>query len=610
MTPRKSSRGPLLIGLASISLLLAGTAASLLFDSEAPQPAMPGLAVSASTNSSFTISRPTVVSRSPLVIIERGTVSLAKMPSREPSTDSDIFAALASGEAGLLLENAHVSVEENGADAKATAGAGASGKDGELEDAYAPLIATLAAFDIAKLQIRNSTIAVRGAGGTRVRFTNVTADLTKRRGETLGGTGSVTFAGEPISFEGTIGLPPKEKNDTLLPLKLHLKSSLFEAKLDGRAGLGDNLQLSAHRAEITTSKLRKLSGLLGRAWPEAPGLDVLSAKGLFEWSEGTATFESAEIEIDGNAGTGSLALSPGKNRPRLDGTLAFEEFKLDPYVPAAAESGAMTRLARALLWFPLPRLVNEPIPSLINALDADLRISATSVTLSGAEIGHGAATVAMKDGLLDAGLTEIMLPNGAQGDALITADATKNEPRYTLSGKLDRLDLARATETFFGVPIFKGEGSLVASVEAAGSSGQSFLETLAGKIDVRGLGATSLEANVAVLTAAAEKKPQEGWTIAKGSTPIDDLTLRMWIKDGVINADGIKGRAGRTQLELLGSVSTASRTLDLTLTSTDEFKMSSPANGQKGAMRALELRGAWTNPSIRSATEAPVSVSR
>lgn len=595
MTSQTGKRRRLALGLSLAASVSVAAGFALLTGEGAPQSSLPSLAVKAATNASFTLSGPAVVSEMPKVVVERGTISLARTPGRG-FAESDIFALLSSGQAEVILDGAVVSIEEPGTDAA---------QGSSMIAPAAPFVSTLAALNFSKLSLRRSTVTFTGAGGTRATFTAVDADVMKKRDTSVTGSGTATFRGEPIKFEGSMGIPPRQKSEALLPLKLRLTSDLFTAKLDGRVTVGHNLQLTAPSAELSTVRLRDLARLLGSEWPDAPGLDTLSAKGPFEWSEGTATFDAATISIDGNAASGSLALSPGKSRPRLEGTLAFDELRLDPYVTAPAESGALLTFARALVWLPLPGLSGASHPSLINALDTDLRISAASVTLNGSEVGHGAATVAIKGGVLDADLTEVILPNGATGDAHITADATQANPHYTLNGKLDRLDLGRATEVLFGAPVFKGEGAIDVDLKAAGTSGQSFLETLGGKLDIRAPGTASLEANFAPLFAAVQKKPQEGWSLAKGSTPLEDLAVRLSIKDGVMTADGVKGRFGRTELELTGSVNTANRTLDAAVLSTDEFKLASPLNGRSGAVRAIELRGAWSNPSVRSAAEAP-----
>ncbi len=67
--------------------------------------------------------------------------------------------------------------------------------------------------------------------------------------------------------------------------------------------------------------------------------------------------------------------------------------------------------------------------------------------LGGPALGRCAATVSINDGKLFADLAEVEFELGGSGDAQLTVDMTRDEPRYALRGKFADLDMARATET-------------------------------------------------------------------------------------------------------------------------------------------------------------------
>ena len=114
------------------------------------------------------------------------------------------------------------------------------------------------------------------------------------------------------------------------------------------------------------------------------GLNAASFKGQLTWARRSLAIENAKIIIDGNEASGALALNLAGERPLVDGTLAFNAARPDALSsrPLRAQSFVFERLTSSWSEFDL----SFPI---IKHVDADLRVSAPKIAMSGYGFGRG-----------------------------------------------------------------------------------------------------------------------------------------------------------------------------------------------------------------------------
>lgn len=596
-------RRPWVVGLAALTLLLTAAAAALVLRGSGGVPA--GRLATTSPADTFAIPAPLTLLAEPHVVLEHGFVSVSGDKKGTARPEDLLVVALEAGNAVLDVERAALTITEAGAP-EAEPASGGSGP--VLEGVTATLAKALSAFDFDALTIRDSTITFKSASGTTETLTGFSAVLKSQRKSAIAATGTFELHNKPVSFDSALTVPSNWKKDTPLPFRASITSKLLTASFDGRLTVGDRLQLSSPQADLNILKLRAAARWLGSPWPPGPGLRTFHAKGPFEWAAGAATFENARFEIDGNVAKGSLALRLSDNRPRLEGTLAFDSILLDPYIPASAVAGGLANFTHATSWLPFESRAGDGHPSLITTLDADLRISAASVMAHGTRLGQGAATVSIDGGRLNADLTEIALASGATGEGQLKLDMTSSEPKYALRGKFDDLEMSHASEALFGYPIVQGSGSVAASFAGVGAPGQFILERLTGKIDVEVPASSRLGANVPAMLAAARAKPQEGWESGRGTMAIDGISARFSVADGIFKAESIKAIAGQTRLEASGTINAPSRTLDLTLSVADVLADGVLGRLGKDQTHELQMRGAWSHPSIRSGSKSAEAV--
>src|SRR5687768_3960332 len=109
--------------------------------------------VLATARDHYQVTSPIELAASPRVVLEHGTLSLAKRGGRKPRSAKEALALIESGRAQLVLEDALLSVDARGGGQRATAGAGATAE-------IPPILTALAQFRFGSLKIRRGTLVL------------------------------------------------------------------------------------------------------------------------------------------------------------------------------------------------------------------------------------------------------------------------------------------------------------------------------------------------------------------------------------------------------------------------------------------------------------------
>lgn len=601
MTGDRERRRPSLVAFAALALVAILLTAPMLFNGRTGAPALQGGNVRAESRNSFTITEPLTLLATPGLVLEAGTLSLNSAQAGKAQSGEALFAVLSRGGANLVLDGAKLRLRASFSESN---GAGTS----PGAEALAPMAAAVAALKFNTLSIRDATITFDAPGGGEETLTGVNAEVTYARKASVQANGSFRLRGEEHSFTVSAA-PPHYKKDGTVPVRVRVKGHLVELSFDGRYAVGERSQLSAQNAEIKLTGVREVARWLGANWPSGPGLGEFTAKGLLTWGDDTISFEDAQFTLDGNASTGGLSLKFAPKRPSLEGTLAFDSLNIGPYFPEReAEPGQLVKmedfpsLVRSLVRFP-----GGASPSLIREVDADLRISAASVSLGGPALGRCAATVSINDGKLFADLAEVEFELGGSGDAQLTVDMTRDEPRYALRGKFADLDMARATETHLGHALLEGTGTLNIEVTGTGGTEEAVLSSLDGRVELQMPQGARLGVGIDALARTASANPLEGgWgDAASQETRLDTLSARFIASDGVLTTETLRAGTGDKVITGSGNVNVAGRTLDLTVlvTGAPSGDVATPAS-EPSPLASFRVTGHWDAPSIRAATPA------
>lgn len=589
MTAEGDRRRPLLAAFVALAAISTALIMPLLVGGPGSDPAFTGGYVRAASHDSFTLSAPVTLLDTPRVVLERGTISLAAGKDGRAGSGAALSSLLTGGGADLILDGATLvfdrTIPIDGANGSATG----------LAEAMGPMIAALASRNFGTLALRNATIIIKTPRGAEETLHSVTAEIRSKAETSLEAKGTFRLRGEELAFD-IAGATPPGKKDGPIALRASLKGRLLGASLEGRLVRGERLQIASPNAELTVPKLREAARWLGADWPEGQqGLGAFEAKGPLDWSEGSLSFENARFTLDGNAATGALSLTLGSDRPKVEGTLAFNNLNLAPYLTPSAPATRML----AADWLSFIRVPGTVSSSLIREIDADVRISARSVAVADQALGRCAASLSIKDGKLFADLAEIELDHGGTGDGQVGVDMTGGEPRYSIRGRLESFDVGKMVGQRLGRSALEGFGTLDVDLAGEGGTEAAVLASLSGTVEVDMPDGARLGVNVEGLAAAAGTAPQPGiWGVAAdGATAVDSFVAKFAATGGVFTAEAVKADTGEKVVTAEGTVSLAERALDVTVSIADELAKNGTIGGP-ALSEGFRVRGPWAAPTV------------
>jgi AsmA protein len=558
-----------LLALASADLVLNFNPGDLRFASQA---------VLASPGDRYEISAPFKIGPDAGIELQQGTITLARSPAGRAAGVP--VSVPQDGSARLTIEDAVFQL------------AGTQGpEDSQSPPPSAPLVEALATLNFDVVSIRRGTVKVFLPSGHAETLTDVNAEVSAKRKSSLAIRGNGTLRGQSVSFEVSAPSLNDRKPGARLPLIARVKSSLLEIAFDGRLAATDVLQLQG-QAEIAIANLRQVARWFGAPWPTGSALRGIAARGEINWQAPTLTFDRATFRMDGNEATGTLALALDGARPMLTGTLALKTLDLTPYVPLQPGfrlSGALSSLGGDTSELSLPTG---------RQLDADVRISAGRILLHGLEGGRFAASVSLKQGRLLADVAEIGLDQGT-GSGQLTADLTGHRPLVAVRCRLEDVDAARASTLILGHGAVQGLSTITVDLSATGDTRADLVRTLRGKVGISLREGGRLGIDLKSLMGAAQKSDLDGWSLAmRGQTPIDGLEAKLRVDSGVVASEHVEATFGDLLLRAIGTVSLASRQLDLRLLLA--AAPAAAARAQAAAPRdVLVFRGPWSAPNIQ-----------
>jgi AsmA protein len=274
-------------------------------------------------------------------------------------------------------------------------------------------------------------------------------------------------------------------------------------------------------------------------------------------------------------------------RTAVEGTLAFKQLNLKPYIVSA--------MVERTLLAPIFAATRPPaIASLLDNVDADLRISCDTLVIPGIETGQGAVAVTLKNGKLLADVAELAIEEGVFKGQFVVERAA-NDPRYGLSGKLEGVEAGRLLQRNLGRNPLQGRADITMNLTTVGDTSEELLSSLAGKalIEMRAGGRLGLD--LKTLAQSAKRGDVRGWQAAGTSTTgLDGLGLRLDVQQGVVNATVLHAKSGTNTFGGSGSIDLPVQTLDvaLSLGTTDPALRPTVSD-------VLVLKGPWSSPSVR-----------
>ena len=244
---------------------------------------------------------------------------------------------------------------------------------------------------------------------------------------------------------------------------------------------------------------------------------------------------------------------------------------------------------------------------LIQAIDADLRISSDSVNLPALTIGRSAATVSLRGGKMLADIAELEVDDGTRGGGQIRIDMSGANPSYGVQAKFEAADIGRSVQAVFGHPTVQGRGLVTVDLTATGNTGESLLRSLDGKMSVSLAEGGRVGLDINELAATGNERGGDTWQeVSTHAIAIDKLDARFIVDDGVLRTQSAEALSGDRALKAEGSISLLEHRLDMELAVGDvtlETIDSADLPAKVGALNLkkreiINVHGPWSAPAI------------
>jgi AsmA protein len=448
----------------------------------------------------------------------------------------------------------------------------------------ARVVNLLGGAPIGVIRLRDGTIHIpTQAGSETIRKIDARFDASAGDGS-VSSLGSFVLRDETVRFSLNCGAPAQIEADLRIPVALTFTSSPLAAKVAGTASFANGLQIDGDvKADIPSA--RALLNWAGIALPAGQSLQELAASGPAHWNGTTLTFDDGTFTLDGNTAVGLLALTPGE-RPRIEGTLAFDRLALDPYWgdrATAEPAGAEVALAEGAVF---------------KHVDADLRISAGEIAAPRLKLGRGAFTISAKGGVMASEVGELELCGG-QASGRFGLDVSQGAARASVAADVSEMPLEPClTALQFDIPL-TGIGDLKAEAGAEGRTFGDLIQRLAGSFTVNARNG-AVPVDFGRLLGAAAPLDADGWS-RDSVTVFDQLKADCRLGSGHIWCDTFNMQTRRGVISGSGDVDLGQRTLDWSLF------VATPAQPLRASQLSAEtpprvsISGSLLQPMIRRA---------
>jgi len=343
----------------------------------------------------------------------------------------------------------------------------------------------------------------------------------------VGGSGSFLWRGETVEFNGSVANPLALIAGGASPVRFAAATTALRVSFAGRANGVDSLQLDGS-ATATTPSLRRAIEWMGTPMGTGSILGAGSIDGTIHWAGWTASFDVAVIELDGNGATGSLSADFGGSRPSVQGTLAADTIDLSPYVEAMRAD-----LVAEGSWLIAPARL-----AFAEAIDADLRISASQALIGATRIGKMAAAVTIRSGVLDVSVGEAQFYGGTL-EARIGAAMAGDMLVGRAEAKLSNVPAGVALSDLVAISVLDGTAAVSLTVAGRGASWGELARSVGGTAKVAIVDGSLAGFDVSSVAEVMADPLSEPMRPGTATTAFADLTATLTISEGNLTTDDL-----------------------------------------------------------------------
>ncbi len=580
----------------------------------------------ASTGDQIVLSNPIEILDMPHVVVQSGTLSLVRHDGKATTAGSALLDLLRGDRASLAIDGATIVINAPAMKTNPNEAA-------EPAEALAPLLKALSTRLFHKLSLTRSKVVVRPPNGDAVTFTNLAADVLHKSGQELIATGHFDTNGEKLTFDTRLDLKKHSTDGKVaMPVRISVNGELMRASLQGEFKIDDHFRITSKQATVAVADMHRLARWMGIKLARKQTPKTFSAEGQFDWSGRTVGFHNASLSLDDNKATGALSLTMNTPRPLVEGTLAADVVNLSRVLfgPQDDASSDNTIIAVSDLSDIFDHLTGQE-NSLLQQIDADVRVSASRVIAGPLSVGSTAASISLRNGRMQADIAEFVIDNQSRGRGQINAEAQTSPTTYSFRGKLTNYEVRPLLQMILGDDFIAGRADVSIDVSSKGQTRDAFMRGLAGSVKMKGRETMRVGVGLAEFKDAPNTTPENKSSVAQGddsakaaaetpeknevvanwfktfrsnTTDILDLDAELKIHNGVFTISDASAKIPSTSFKAEGTFMPSRKQLNVRLTTEEpaadpatEAATNTKAKDDK-PRRIIKFSGNWHAPQI------------
>jgi AsmA protein len=417
--------------------------------------------------------------------------------------------------------------------------------------------------------------------------------------------GALTWNGETIDLDLEVTTPRQLMAGAQADIAAQVAANPVNLSFDG-----DIVNAAPRRVQgevdLDVPSIKRLAAWAGGTQLDTPEgtLETFKLAGTVDAKGQTYGFSAREIVFDEITGEGQFAADLTGSKPRLSGKLDLAEMNLTPYLPAPTQDAGAGDADGSgggdggdgggpAQWN------DDPIDlSALRTVNVDFDLSVAGIQARDVTVGRTAMQMQLRDGRLQADLSELNLYDGA-GKGRVVVNARQDTPSIAKVFQLTGLNAKPFLTDVAGFERLEGTGAIQLDVQASGKSQKALVENLDGTGAINFQDGAITGINLARMVRNVKSAFQNPGGTQK--TDFAELSGSFDITDGVLNNDDLLLLNPLLRVRGDGQADIGARTVNYRLTP----KAVATTEGQGGQVQEegvavpVIIEGPWHDVSYR-----------
>ena len=454
----------------------------------------------------------------------------------------------------------------------------------------------------------------------------------------LTGSGNLIWRDQRIDFDGKLSDVQSIFDHKPGQLAFNARNPLIVASYDGGILLTDQAYLEGQVAAKSDSA-RALANWFGTTLPPVSGFGPLSIQGILKTSGNVTDFANAEFGLDGATAKGSVKVTTGGVRPRVEASLDIAELDLNKYLTSAVTgnlapegepqdgnaapppalkpgTGDGTQSAPD----EIEKLLNSPGSKVYGAIqragwsserlnltllgiaDGNAQLHVGKLRFKDISIGQSSVSVAVQNKAMTATFDDVQLYQG-HGKGVLSVDGSAGTANIGANFDLDGVSALPFLKDAAKFEWIAGKTTVGLQLTANGASQLQLVETLNGKANFRFANGAIVGFNLPGAIRGIANGDLSGLRKAPSEkTDFSELSATFEIANGVAQNHDLQLVSPMLRVTGTGTAHMPERTVDYTV----KPKLVASLEGQQGDDKLsgievpVRISGSWDKPKYQA----------